>query len=292
MCRSEPHTPVASIRTIASPGSEISGSGTSCTSTSPGAWNVTARIETGPYSSGCCESLDLAAGPPELEALGVVDAVVAQQPHRRLVADVLGDRLLAHAAGYADERLHDELVLARGGQGADEVAIDLQIAEREVLEVVEGAEAGAKVVERDGAAERVHSFAEGDRLSHVGDCGRLRHLDDQAVRVDPVAGELVLDMGEHPAIGDREGRQIYCDPRVAGRPGPPGPNPLGPNPVDCVPVPVPVPSIGGELASHQRGDLADDHPVDLLDEAVALGGRQEAARRGKAPVGVVCEPDE
>src|SRR5271166_6769153 len=44
MCRSDPHTPLAAMRTIASAGSRISGSGTSCTRTSPGAWKVTARI--------------------------------------------------------------------------------------------------------------------------------------------------------------------------------------------------------------------------------------------------------
>src|ERR1700681_4320799 len=49
MCRSEPHMPLASIRTIASPGCKIAGSGTSCTSTSPGAWKVTARIGRLPY---------------------------------------------------------------------------------------------------------------------------------------------------------------------------------------------------------------------------------------------------
>src|ERR1700733_4622883 len=44
MCRSDPHTPVASIRTTASVGSFSSGSGTSSTRTSPGAWKVTARM--------------------------------------------------------------------------------------------------------------------------------------------------------------------------------------------------------------------------------------------------------
>ena len=36
--------PLASIRTIASSGRLSSGSGTSSTATSPGAWNVTARM--------------------------------------------------------------------------------------------------------------------------------------------------------------------------------------------------------------------------------------------------------
>src|SRR5579862_2255269 len=44
MWRSEPHTPVASIRTIASSSATSSGSGSSETRTSPGAWKVTARI--------------------------------------------------------------------------------------------------------------------------------------------------------------------------------------------------------------------------------------------------------
>src|SRR6202035_2923756 len=44
MCRSDPHTPVASTRTTASSGSIGSGSGRSSTLTTPGAWKVTARM--------------------------------------------------------------------------------------------------------------------------------------------------------------------------------------------------------------------------------------------------------
>src|SRR5918998_1141741 len=55
MCRSDPHTPVASTRTIASSRSSSSGSGRSSTCTSPGAWNVTARM-----------ARDAIASPPEL----------------------------------------------------------------------------------------------------------------------------------------------------------------------------------------------------------------------------------
>ena len=97
---------------------------------------------------------------PEREALRVVDAVAAQHADRRLVADELGDRLPAHAANDARERPDDELVGARDGQAADEVAVDLQVAERQVLEVLERAEAGAEVVQRELAAERQHPGAE------------------------------------------------------------------------------------------------------------------------------------
>src|SRR5919197_1854430 len=44
MCRSEPQTPVASTRTIASSRARSSGSGRSSNRTSPGAWKVTACI--------------------------------------------------------------------------------------------------------------------------------------------------------------------------------------------------------------------------------------------------------
>src|ERR671919_122127 len=49
MWRSEPHTPVASTRTIASSRARSSGSGRSSTRTSPGAWKVTACISPARY---------------------------------------------------------------------------------------------------------------------------------------------------------------------------------------------------------------------------------------------------
>src|SRR5918998_2969477 len=52
MCRSEPHTPVASTRTTASSRSTSSGSGLSSTRTSPGAWKVTACIPAARYRVG------------------------------------------------------------------------------------------------------------------------------------------------------------------------------------------------------------------------------------------------
>ena len=60
----------------------------------------------------------------------------------------------------ADERLDHELVVGGARQAADEVAVDLQVAKRQVLEVLEGAEARAEVIERDRAAERLHAGAE------------------------------------------------------------------------------------------------------------------------------------
>src|SRR5215216_2734591 len=50
MWRSEPHTPVASTRTIASSRASSSGSGRSSIRTSPGAWKLTACMEGARYN--------------------------------------------------------------------------------------------------------------------------------------------------------------------------------------------------------------------------------------------------
>ena len=91
--------------------------------------------------------------PADVEALGVVDALAAQELHELVVADELRHGLLAEALGDVDDRADDELVGAVGEAVGDELAVDLQVVERQVLEVVEGAEAGAEVVEREAAAD-------------------------------------------------------------------------------------------------------------------------------------------
>ena len=92
-------------------------------------------------------------GLAEVEALGEVDAHLAQQLERLAVVDELGDRALAQPAGDVDDRPHDQLVGPVVGRSRDELAVDLQQVERQVLEVVERGEAGAEVVERELAAE-------------------------------------------------------------------------------------------------------------------------------------------
>src|SRR5277367_1541308 len=104
---------------------------------------------------------------PYLEALGIVHAEAPQQLKRRLIADELGDRQPAHALDNSHQRLDHELIVRRVRQSADEVAVDLQIAERQALEVLEGAEARTEVVQRDRAAERLHTCAEAPRPLHV-----------------------------------------------------------------------------------------------------------------------------
>ena len=113
----------------------------------------------------------------------------------------------AHAVDDPGERAHDELVGARHGQRADEVAVDLQVGERQVLEVLEGAEARPEVVERDRAAETLNASAERLRPAHVGDRGRLRELDDQPLGRHLLQRELALEQGERAPVASPTARR-------------------------------------------------------------------------------------
>src|ERR1700691_964552 len=98
------------------------------------------------------------------------------------------------------------------------------------------------------------TFAEALGATHVTDCRRLGDLDDQPPWIDTVTVELALDVGEHASVCDRQGGQVDGHTSVS-------------------------PS---KLAAQQGDHLADHHAVDLLDQAIALGGRQEAAARRSA----------
>src|SRR5205807_631254 len=113
----------------------------------------------------------------DVKTLRVLDAERPQQAQGGGVLDALGDRVRTEAAREPCECLHDELVVPRSGQAADEAAVDLQILEGQVLEVLEGAEARAEVIEGDRAAQRAHARAEGTGARHVRDRRGLRYLD-------------------------------------------------------------------------------------------------------------------
>ena len=111
-----------------------------------------------------------------MEALGEVDAVVAQQGQGLRVLDALGDRLVAESAARPTIALTTMLVGASVTQVADELDVDLQVVRREPLQVGEAAEAGAEVVEGQAAADLgepgAKAFAGGDVL-HEGGFGDL-----------------------------------------------------------------------------------------------------------------------
>ena len=87
------------------------------------------------------------------ETLAVVDAEVAHDLERGLVLDPLGDGDEVERAGEVHDRLDHRARAAVARHVAHELPVDLDDAERQVLEVGEAAVAGAEVVEGQAAAE-------------------------------------------------------------------------------------------------------------------------------------------
>src|SRR5687767_14053259 len=95
----------------------------------------------------------------------------------------------------------------------DEVAVDLQVVEGEVFQVVEGAEARAEVVEREAAAELLDALGEPARRLEVGDRGRLAHLDDEAAGIDTGLRQRARQGGWQLLAGDRLARDVDLEPQ-------------------------------------------------------------------------------
>ena len=112
-------------------------------------------------------------GGADVESLGVVDSVFAGARGFG-VLDAFGDRVLAEAAGDADDRFDDFLVGVAGGELADEVDVDLEVARWDVFEVGERPEAGPEVIERDRAAVVGECCGEGARGREVSQSRRSR----------------------------------------------------------------------------------------------------------------------
>ena len=109
----------------------------------------------------------------------MIDPILAQQLQRRLVLDELRHGRDTQTPGDLDHPANQHLVDLADRQVADEVTVDLEEVERQVLEVVEGAEAGAEVVERETAPEPAQGRGELTRLRHVGGRRCLAHLEDR-----------------------------------------------------------------------------------------------------------------
>jgi hypothetical protein len=87
-------------------------------------------------------------------ALTVIDTESGEDLDGFLVANKLSDRVFAHASGDLDDGGNQDSVGFVGGAVADVFTIDLEVVERQVFEVVEGAESGSEVIQRKMAPER------------------------------------------------------------------------------------------------------------------------------------------
>ena len=99
------------------------------------------------------------------------------------ILDAFGDDRAAERMGEGDGRLDHQQVAAVVAHRLDEALVDLDFARRDFLEIVEGRQAGAIIVDRDADARgRAAASADRDRHAVAGQRGGLGQLERQAVR--------------------------------------------------------------------------------------------------------------
>jgi len=130
------------------------------------------------------KGLDDGPGHADMETLRVVDAAIAEAIRHGLIRDEFGHGLLPHASRDLYERLDDELVRGIGAKATNEVAIDLEIVEGEMLQVIERAESGAKVIQREAAPATPQFSRKRLGVVDVADRRRFGQLEDQARGVE------------------------------------------------------------------------------------------------------------
>src|SRR5580658_3622167 len=140
---------------------------------------------------------------------------------------------------------------------AHEAAVDLQIVDREVLEVTERGQAGAEVIERKLAAELLERLDEAVRLREARHRRGLGDLEADLGRVQPAAMELV----------DDERQELVVAQALPGQ-------------VDGALEQV-LALVG--LGNQPAEGILDHPPVDRRGDAVALGRGDEVVRRHDAP---------
>ena len=101
------------------------------------------------------------------EPLHQVAALAAQELQLLEALDALGHDLQVEVVAEADDGAHDGGILGVHREVVDEGAVDLERVEREALEVVERAVAGAEVIDGQGEAEFLEGLQRALPALHV-----------------------------------------------------------------------------------------------------------------------------
>jgi len=108
-------------------------------------------------------------------ALGVVHPDFAQHFENGFVLDELRDRDQPHGMADGIDRLHHCPIGRVGGDIAHEGAIDLEVIDRQILEVGKRRQPAAEIIERKSAAQLLHLA---DEAHHPRQIGHRRTLGD------------------------------------------------------------------------------------------------------------------
>ncbi len=148
------------------------------------------------------------------EALDRIDADPFQDIDRLDVLDTFRHGLRPELVGDVVDRLDDGAVDAAPLEVLHEGAVDLHEVDGEALQIVEGAEAGAEIVEHDGAARfprRRHQRVGGGQVL---DQRRLGDLEMQPLRAEARLRQLVPQERPEAGIVQRICRQVDRDRQV------------------------------------------------------------------------------
>src|SRR5579859_1886504 len=195
------------------------------------------------------------------EALHEVDAEIAQLAFDFGILDEFGDGLLAEQLGDVLDAAHGGVVDRIFIHVFNELSVDLDVIDRQLLEVMERGNASAEIVEREADADLAHLLDELDRAVDIVDRFRFGDLETQLFAVEGGARYPILHKGLEIAVADRFARQIDR-------------NHLG---------------LGHQLAilGQEVDDIADHPFVDARHDAEAFGGGQEFAGIDQLAVAVL-----
>ncbi|MHC2438586.1 hypothetical protein ACVMB0_005961 [Bradyrhizobium sp. USDA 4451] len=159
---------------------------------------------------------------------------------------------MLRSAGDRDHRADNRGRARVAGDFLDEAAVDLDLVEREPLQILQRRVAGAEIVERDVDAERTELAERDQRGIVIGDQHRLGDLEFQPARVEPALGERIGNLQRQRLRPELDRRDVDRKPYMR-RPG-------------------------------RRLDAGGaQHPLpDLLDQSGLLGDRYEIRRRDHA----------
>ena len=134
----------------------------------------------------------------------------------RGLLDALGGGLDIERMGEFGDRADDRAGAVAGQQIVDEAAVDLQLVEREALQIAERRIAGAEIVERDADAERAQRVEQPQGRLAAFEEDRFGDLDLEPVGREPAVGERAEDRFLKRAAVELDRRDVDRDADMLG----------------------------------------------------------------------------
>lgn len=143
--------------------------------------------------------------------LGKVHATLLQQPHGIAIPHALADGLWAEHARDFDDGFDKMPVDTIAAKVADEVLVDLEVVDRQALEIRQRVEPHTEVIERDSATQPLRGIDERAGAIDIRQRGLLSELQDQAPGIDSSVEQLALNRGDQIPVEQSHRGQVDRD---------------------------------------------------------------------------------